>query len=214
MTLKKAEETSDHVINMLAQKAPTAFCRRSQLRGQSLPEIASALSLVIAKRRQIAGLDSTMRSECRDFAQKANALLWSLHMVIIGDEDADELAQLQKDTVEFKHRLISAMTHRHEVDAEEWNRILALETLDSFDSYCWTLDAFDPLYWQQVYTHLKLSYDESSPRGNPEFVQDEHGNLNWDVITNAARRGMTPAKAVAWTLFAILLIWLTFKWNR
>lgn len=214
MTLNKAEEISDHVINLLAQKAPTAFCRRSQLRGQSLPEIANALSLVIAKRRQIAGLDSAMRSECRDFAQKANALLWSLHMVIIRDEDADELAQLQKDTVEFKHGLVRALTKRHEVDAAEWNQVLTHETLDSFDDYCWTLNAFEPLYWQQIYTHLKLPYDENSPHGIPELAQDEHGNLNWDVKTSATLRSLTPAKAVAWTLLAILLIWLVFKWSR
>ena len=155
-----------------------------------------------------------MRSECGDFAQKANALIWALHMAVIRDEDADRLAQLEKDTPEFNRGLVSALNHRREFDVEEWNQTLALETLDSFDNYCWTLDPFDPLYWQQIYTHLKLPYDENSPHGNPNLGLDTRGNFTWDVKTNADRRSASPVKLFAWALLAIALIWLMFKWGR
>jgi hypothetical protein len=66
MTLTEAERKSDHFISLLASKPRDSFCRTSQLGGLTLCEISNAFALVIAKRRQIAGEDSSLRRKCKE----------------------------------------------------------------------------------------------------------------------------------------------------
>jgi hypothetical protein len=44
--------------------------------------------------------------------------------------------------------------------------ILAMETEESFGKFCQSIGYGDPIFWQKIYTRLRLEYTESSPRGN------------------------------------------------
>ena len=42
----------------------------------------------------------------------------------------------------------------------EMQRFLKLQTLDSFNNFCWSLDPADAEYWKKVYVQLDLPYDD------------------------------------------------------
>jgi len=164
--LVEAERISQYVTNLIASKPRDGFCRASHLHGHSLCEISNAFALVLAKRRHIAGDDPSSRNQCREFADKAGGLVPALRMAVIPDADAEQLGRLARESFEWKRAFSDLISKQLDDRDPEWQRFLKLEALDSFNNYCWTLNPSDPLYWQKVYTHLDLPYDETfSVRG-------------------------------------------------
>lgn len=83
-----------------------------------------------------------------------------------------------------------------------------------FDNYCWTLYPSDPLYWQKIYTHLDLPYDETSPVGEPEVALDNRGDLAWQVESVKEKRKMPVHQVLLWIVGAVALIWLLVKFTK
>lgn len=161
MTLSDAEQISNKVINLVASKPRDKFYGTSQLHGHSVRDIHNAFALEIAKRRRIANFDSTLKEQCRIFAEKTATLLGSMRMVFISDVDAEKLNRLSHDSLEYKKLFAQLISTQLDDNNPAWQEFLQLEALDSFNNFCWTLEASDPHYWYKIYTHLDLLYDES-----------------------------------------------------
>ncbi|MDD5139632.1 MAG: hypothetical protein PHY43_05140 [Verrucomicrobiales bacterium] len=155
MTLKEAEDITSHVINLIAAKPRSAYCRVSQLRGHPLPVIYNAFCLVIAKQRQIGSYDPNLRKVSHAYADKADGLVGSLSIAVLCDADVDRLGQLPKESPEFKRLFLEAIHRRREQSDLEWQKT-DREAFVAFDNYCWSLESDDPLYWQKIYTHLAI----------------------------------------------------------
>jgi len=136
MTLVEAERISEYVTNLIASKPRDGYCRTSQLRGHSLCEISNAFALVIAKRRQVAGDDPSLRKQCRGFADKAGALVPALRMAVIPDADAEKLSRLARESADYGRAFSQLISKQLDDRDPEWQRYLKLEALDSFDNYC------------------------------------------------------------------------------
>jgi hypothetical protein len=131
-------------------------------------EISNAFALVIAKNRQIVARDPNARRLCKEYAEKAAALLISLRMIVIPDAEAERLSRLKYDSQEYDEARRKLVITLLEDKSPEWQRFQKLEGLESFNNYCWSLDANDPLYWRNVYTHLHLPYDEKFLAPQPQ----------------------------------------------
>ena len=214
MTLAQAEKISSLVAGVVGSKGHSGFCRRSQFGGCSLVDISNAIALVIAKNRQVAYQDANARRRCREYADKAGALVVSLRMVVIPDAEAEKLSRLDRNSAEYKAARGQLLSSLLDDNNPEWQRFLKLEALDSFDNYCWTLDSADPLYWQKVYTHLDLAYDETSQVGEPETALDDRGNLAWQVQSVKEKRKLPYYQVLLWTACAFVLIWLLVKFAK
>jgi hypothetical protein len=166
MTVEQADKISSLVIGLFTNRPPTAFLRRSQLQGYSFTDISRAFALVIAKRRKDASGDPAMYKKCFDYADKAAALVASLHgpLPVLPDELADKIDRIPCDskTSPVNVARVRAMnddpafhSDEHDPEIQRW---LKEESLDSFNKFCWTLDVDDPLYWRKIYTHLDPNF--------------------------------------------------------
>jgi len=123
-------------------------------------DIWKAFALMIAKNRQIVATDANARRLCNEYAEKAGALLMSLRMIVIPDAEADRLSLLKRDSKDYEEARRKLIIHLLEDKSPEWQRFLKLQTLESFNNHCWTLDSDDPAYWQKVYAYLELPYKD------------------------------------------------------
>lgn len=123
-------------------------------------DISHAFAVVIARNRQMVAADANARRLCKEYAEKAGALLVSLRMIVIPDADAERLSRLKRDSPEYAEARRKLVISLLEDKSPEWQRFLKLEALDAFNSYCWSLDADDALYWKKVYGRLNLPFDE------------------------------------------------------
>ena len=64
-------------------------------------DIFRAFALVVAKNRQEIASDPNARRLCREYAEKAGALLMSPRMIVIPDAEADRLNGLARNLPEF-----------------------------------------------------------------------------------------------------------------
>ncbi|MDD5139114.1 MAG: hypothetical protein PHY43_02505 [Verrucomicrobiales bacterium] len=167
MTLDQAHKIAEIATDAFASKPRNNFCARSKLCGHSFLEISRAFALVIAGRRQIAGDDQELKTECAKLADSAGALIASLDMMVVPDEQFELLARFTDNTPE-RQRVMLEIIHNQKNNADEEKELEKEETPLSFNSFCWTLNYQDPLFWQKIYTHLDLPYDESCPRGQPK----------------------------------------------
>src|SRR5262245_43017708 len=133
MTLAQAEAISLVLPEVLASKDRSGFCRRSQLGNWSMIDIFNAFALMIAKNRQLVGQDANAKRLCKEYAEKAGALLVSLRMVVISDADADRLGRLNRDSPEFHEARQKVVIGLLEDRSPEGHRFLKLETLDAFN---------------------------------------------------------------------------------
>jgi hypothetical protein len=162
MTLAQAEAISSVVPEVVASRGSSGFCRRSQLGNWSLVEISQAFALMIAKNRQLVDQDPNARRLCKDYAEKAAAVLASLRMTVIHDAEADRLSKLDRDSAEYDEARRKLVISLLQDTSPEGQRFLKLESLESFNNYCWTLDAADSLYWKKVYDRLSIPFDEKA----------------------------------------------------
>lgn len=165
VTLTQAEAISALVPEVVASKGSSGFCRRSQLGNWSMVDISHAFALIIAKNREMVAADPNGRRLCREYAEKAAAMLVSLRMIVIPDAEADRLAALKPESKEHEAARRKLVIGLLEDKSPEWQRFLKLEGLDAFDRYCWSLEADDREYWQKVYARLNLRYDENTLAG-------------------------------------------------
>jgi hypothetical protein len=156
MTVAQAEAICSVVPGVVASKGSSGFCHRSQLGNWSMVDISNAFALLIAKNRQMVAADANARRLCKEYAEKAGALLVSLRMIVISDADAERLSRLDRGSPEYDEARRKLVISLLEDKSPEWQRFLKLEGLDAFNNYCWSLDADDPLYWKQVYARLNL----------------------------------------------------------
>jgi hypothetical protein len=177
VTLDEAEQVTNRLIDLIAAKPPDAFCRASEMRGNTLPTINNAFFLIIAARRHVAHDDETLHGISREYADKVEALVGSLSVVVLPDDDMDRLNRLQKGSSEFNRVRIDAVLRRMAQCDLELKKVPNRESFLSFNDYCWSLNPRDPLYWQRIYTHLDLPYDENSPIGEADLALDERGHL-------------------------------------
>ena len=162
MTLAQAEAICSALPDVAASKGRSEFLRRSQLGNWSMVEIAKAFALVIAKNRQEIAPDPNARRLCKEFAEKAGALLVSLRMIVIPDAEADRLRAIEPDSAEYNEARRKLVISLLEDKSPEWQRFLKLETLEVFNNYCWTIEPDDAEYWQKVYARLDLPYRDAS----------------------------------------------------
>jgi hypothetical protein len=101
MTLAQAEVICSALPGVVASKGGSEFCRRSQLGSWSMVDIFRAFALVVAKNRQEIASDPNARRLCREYAEKAGALLMSPRMIVIPDAEADRLNGLARNLPEF-----------------------------------------------------------------------------------------------------------------
>lgn len=156
MTLAQAEEITSALPTVIASRGSSEFCRRSQLGNWSLVEIFKAFALVVAQNRHTIGADPNAPRLCRQYAEKAAALLTSLRMIVIPDAEADRLAPLDRSSPEYDEARRKLIITLLQDKSTEWQRFLKLETLDSFNKYCWTLDPTDPAYWEKIEARLQI----------------------------------------------------------
>ena len=158
MTLAQAESISSLLPDVVASRGSSEFCRRSQLGNWSIVDVSKAFALMIAKNRQLVADDPNAKRLCKEYAERASAFLVSLRMIVIPDADADRLKNLDRDSTEYneaRRKLVIALL---EDRSPEMQKFLKLESLDSFNNYCWTLDPDDPGYWHRVYGQLDLPF--------------------------------------------------------
>jgi hypothetical protein len=160
MTLAQAESICSVLPEVVASKGRSEFCRRSQLGNWSMVEIFKAFALIIAKNRQTVAADANAKRLCKEYAERAGALLTSLRMLVIPDAEADRLSRFERDTPEYNEARRKLVISLLEDKSPEMQRFLKLQTLDSFNNFCWSLNSDDPLYWKKVYGNLDLPYDE------------------------------------------------------
>lgn len=158
MTLAQAEAIASALPTVIASKGSSEFCRRSQLGNWSLVEIAKAFALVIAQNRQTVSAEPHGRALCKQYVDRATAILAALRMIVIPDAEADRLAPLDHTSAEYEEARRKLIITLLEDKSPEWQRFLKLETLDTFNNYCWTLDPSDPQYWDNIYARLHLPY--------------------------------------------------------
>ena len=206
MTLKEAEKISNYVTDIFAQKPRNEFLRESQLRGYSFPDIHHAYALVIALRRQLGAYDPKLKHESQKYADLAAGLVASFPMSVMPDEGANRLAPISKNSAEHKKEFVKTVI----AQGDKWHSNLAwakLESLDSFNQFCWTLDPEDTLYWQNVYTHLELPYDADSPKGMPDLTFEDNSRESWVVPKNMRQQKFNPIKIFLLIVGAIAVIW-------
>jgi hypothetical protein len=162
MTIAQAEALCSTVPDVVASKGSSGFCRRSQLGNWSMVDIAKAFALMIARNRQLVAHDKNARRLCKEYAEKAAALLVSLRMIVISDSDADNLSRLERNSDEYNEARQKIVIGLLEDKSPEWQRFLKLESLEAFNDYCWTLEPDDPQYWDRVHERLKLPYQTRS----------------------------------------------------
>jgi hypothetical protein len=160
MTLAQADEICSVLPQVLASRGRSEFCRRSQLGNWSMVDIFKAFALVIARNRQSVAADGNARRLCNEYAEKAAALLTSLRMIVIPDAEADRLSRLERDSPEYHEARRKLVISLLEDKSPEMQRVLKLRTLESFNNFCWSLDADDALYWKKVYGQLDLPFDD------------------------------------------------------
>jgi hypothetical protein len=211
MTLNQAEEITSRLIDFMARKPPNACRRVSQLGGHTLPVFHNAFCLVVAKQRQVADDDPKLREVSCAYADKADALVGSLSRSVLLDEDMDRLDMLQKGSPEFNRLFVDSVQRRIAQCDFEWKRKPNHESLVAFNEYCWSLEPGDSLYWQKVYTHLDIAYDENSPSGLPEMALDDGGHFGWHVGSVKSRRKLPLYQILLWAAGAVALIWLLAK---
>jgi hypothetical protein len=100
---------------------------------------------------------------CKEYAEKAGALMMSLRMTVIPDAEADRLSGLDRNSPEYEEARRKLVISLLEDKSPEWQRFLKLGTLDSFNDFCWRLEADDAQYWKTVYVQLGLPYDAKAP---------------------------------------------------
>jgi hypothetical protein len=160
MTLAQADEICSVLPQVFASRGRSEFCRRSQLGNWSMVEIFKAFALVIARNRQTVAADANARRLCKEYAEKAGALLTSLRMIVIPDAEADRLGRLERDSPEYNEARRKLVISLLEDKSPEMQRFLKLQTLESFNNFCWSLDPADALYWKKVYGQLDLAFDD------------------------------------------------------
>ncbi|HUS37733.1 MAG TPA: hypothetical protein VM680_20455 [Verrucomicrobiae bacterium] len=176
MTLAQAEEITSALPTVIASRGSSEFCRRSQLGNWSMVEIAKAFALVIAQNRQTVSADPNARTLCKQYADRAAALLTSLRMIVIPDAEADRLAPLDRNSAEYdeaRRRLVITLLQDR---SPEWQRFLKLETLDSFNNYCWTLDATDPQYGQKIHDRLQIDGSTRAKEPSSDLAVTDRSN--------------------------------------
>jgi hypothetical protein len=156
MTLAQAEEITSALPTVVASRGSSEFCRRSQLGNWSMVEIAKAFALVIAQNRHTISADPNGPRLCKQYADRAAALLTSLRMIVIPDAEADRLAPLDRNSAEYDEARRKMIITLLQDKSPEWQRFLKLETLDSFNNFCWTLDPTDAEYWPKIYNRLQM----------------------------------------------------------
>lgn len=126
-------------------------------------EIFKAFALIIAKNRQTVAADANAKRLCKEYAERAGGLLTSLRMIVIPDAEADRLSRLERDSPEYNEARRKLVISLLEDKSPEMQRFLKLQTLDSFNNFCWSLDSADSAYWKKVYGQLDLPYDDKTP---------------------------------------------------
>ena len=210
MTLEEAKKISDNVINTFAQKPRNEVLCESQLHGRSFFEIHSAFALVIALSRQLGAYDPNLNDKAHKQADLIAGLVTSFPMSVIPDEVANRLSVFPKDSDDYKKAFVKAMI----ANADKWHSNPAwgkLETLNSFNQFCWTLDPKDSLYWQKIYTHLGLPYDSESPKGLPNLTFEDNARESWVVPKNSPKIKSKPVKVFLLIAGIIAVIWFLLK---
>ena len=212
MTLEKAKKISTDVIGIFSQKPPDSLWRRSQFHGYSNLDIYHAFALMLAFRRQMGFYDSALQIECRKSADVVTALMRSLRFVV-SDEKIEKLYQFPPQSNQFKEtkgKLIGEQLR--ECDSNpEWQIISKKENFDVFNGFCWSLDAEDILYWQKVYSHLDLPYDQDSPKGMPDLTFDDNTCESWVVPKNTQQQKDNTVKIFLLIVGVIAAIWFLVK---
>lgn len=209
MTLKQAEYITDHVAKVFAVKG-TNFFPRSQLQGYSFTEISQAFALMIAKNRQIAWYSAEMKVGCDKYADIVGALIASFQTTIAPDADVEKIAKYQPDSAERKELARQIFLRQLETRTPEREKLLKEETSISFNAFCWTLVSEDPLYWQKVYSHIGLPYDENCPIGTPKPVIDGV-SCSYEFETVRMLKQHRRITLIFWILCGVGAVWLIWK---
>ena len=210
MTLEEAKKISDHVTEISAQKPRDGCLRESQLRGYSPFDIHHAYALMIAFRRQVGAYDPTLNLETRKFADLAAGLVISIPAMTLPDDVANRLSQIPKESDEHKRVKVGIIAKQ----IKQWNSDPAWgkqERLGAFCEFCCLLNPEDPLYWQKVYSHLDLPYNQDSPKGTPDLAFDANARESWVVPQNTLQIKNNPVKVFLLIAGIIAVIWFLLK---
>src|SRR5690349_14550753 len=122
MTLAQAERIVSIVSGLVASDSRTGMFRKSQIGSWSLCDISNAFALAIAKNRQIC-LDGTAgRRRCREYADKAGALVVSLRMIVVPDEQLEALARLEQGTASYSVARGKIIQQQLDDQSPEWQK--------------------------------------------------------------------------------------------
>ncbi len=189
MTISEAEHIIDIFAEALQKEQPNIkgakeesyywkhyryYLPRSILQGYDVFQFDIALKLRIANRY----LFYANRNNFEELFAK-EIKLCKLPIAALGRFIPDALLAKLKHLAELSNKLPRKSPEFRkyewpimgEVDAhEEWfitnKEFLSLETSESFGAYCRHIGANNPIYWQNIYTHLNLEYTTNSPKGN------------------------------------------------
>jgi hypothetical protein len=144
----------------------------------------------------------------RAHADKIDELFGFLSSVVVADNDMDRLEKMQRASPEYNRLFIDAIQRRMTQCDLEWKQKPNHESIASFNAYCWSLDPGNPLYWQKIYTHLDIAYDENSPSGLPQMALNDEGHFGWYFETVQRQRKTPHYQILLWAVGAAVLIWL------
>jgi hypothetical protein len=163
MNLDKAREIVDVFGKALEGKNTTLPVRRkSELKGYPLLEIDTACKLIIA----VKFLEFTGKQECDDLFKKVvghfGFSIYSLFTLFVEDDEFNELNKMDRISSDFKKRIGILMSKGVDESNLIYQQFLRFESMESFGNFCHHIGPDDPLYWQKIYTHLNLPYNDES----------------------------------------------------
>ncbi len=178
MTISEAEHILDIVRVAFLEESHRLYHPMSTLQGYGVFQIDIAVKLRIAN-------DFLLLAEQNDFEEQFakriklyDSIPLQIVTLFVEDEKLDELKQLSKrlpaDSHEYRRREreISPSPFDSSTKTLKDVRLAALETPSSFGDYCQSIGAKDSIYWQKIYTRIRLEYTPASPRGNEPIFAD------------------------------------------
>ena len=163
MTILEAEKVVDIVANALEA---TGHRHRpvSALQGYDIYQICTALKLRLANEFLLSAHRDDFEQQFSDGLRLYDSTPWHVINGFVPDDQVDVIgAKRVFDPIDPSTMSLSD------------ERLAAEETASSFGEYCKSIGTKDDLYWQKVYTRLRLEYTPTSPKGNdPVFAEESN----------------------------------------
>jgi hypothetical protein len=167
MTISEAEQIINIVCKALQRKSQHNYHPISSLKGYDVFQIDSALKLRIANEFLCLSGRPDFEEKFSEWIKLAESVPLLIEDLFVLDEELEKLNNLPRISTKYKtlNMDISPCPLDESMNFKD-KRFASLETMSSFGDYCRHVGSKDPLFWQKIYTRIKLEHTSISPQGN------------------------------------------------